>query len=192
MCLHLADVQQEHSISTLGKVLSVTVRWETAVGKSSSSYHTVVFELCFCQFFEKINPAWMNYTCDWKVRVMLWKWSIKLCAVCNVSTHFWMSQPCFPGLISSEDRVDCRLCPPGFSCDPATGTPSLCPPGQHSPEGVLKCLTCPVDSICTSGFPIKVTIAEDYFNYWPYNFLICSVACVLFLCDSVGLESSPT
>ncbi|KAI4815467.1 hypothetical protein KUCAC02_005611 [Chaenocephalus aceratus] len=64
-------------------------------------------------------------------------------------------KPCFPGLISSEDRVDCRLCPAGFSCDPVNGTLSLCPPGQHSPEGVLQCLTCPVDSVCTSGFPIR-------------------------------------
>ncbi|KAF3847745.1 hypothetical protein F7725_020773 [Dissostichus mawsoni] len=58
-------------------------------------------------------------------------------------------------MISSEDRVDCRLCPAGFSCDPVNGTLSLCPPGQHSPEGVLQCLTCPVDSVCTSGFPIR-------------------------------------
>ncbi|XP_060901721.1 signal peptide, CUB and EGF-like domain-containing protein 3 [Labrus mixtus] len=64
-------------------------------------------------------------------------------------------KPCFPGLISSEDRVDCSLCPAGFTCDPTLGTLSLCPPGQHSPEGVLQCLTCPVDSICTSGFPLK-------------------------------------
>ncbi|XP_033971267.1 zonadhesin-like [Trematomus bernacchii] len=64
-------------------------------------------------------------------------------------------KPCFPGLISSEYRVDCRLCPAGFSCDPVNGTLSLCPPGQHSPEGVLQCLTCPVDSVCTSGFPIR-------------------------------------
>lgn len=53
--------------------------------------------------------------------------------------------------------MDCRLCPAGFQCDPVNGTLSLCPPGQHSPEGVLKCLSCPVDSICTSGFPIKVS-----------------------------------
>ncbi|XP_056906306.1 multiple epidermal growth factor-like domains protein 11 [Takifugu flavidus] len=64
-------------------------------------------------------------------------------------------KPCFPGLISSEDKVDCRLCPAGFQCDPATGTLSLCPSGQYSPEGVLKCLSCPVDSVCPSGFPIK-------------------------------------
>ncbi|KAM8904697.1 uncharacterized protein AB9W97_008232 isoform 6-T6 [Spinachia spinachia] len=62
-------------------------------------------------------------------------------------------KPCFPGLISSEDRVDCRLCPAGFSCDLAHWTLSLCLPGQYSPEGVLKCLTCPVDSVCTSGYP---------------------------------------
>lgn len=67
-----------------------------------------------------------------------------------------MLQPCFPGLISTEDRVDCRLCPAGFSCDPANETLSICPPGQHSPEGILQCLTCPVDSVCTSGFPHKV------------------------------------
>lgn len=67
-----------------------------------------------------------------------------------------MLQPCFPGLISSEDRADCRLCPAGFTCDPTLGTLSLCPSGQHSPEGVLQCLACPVDSICTSGFPLKV------------------------------------
>ncbi|CAB1443711.1 unnamed protein product [Pleuronectes platessa] len=59
------------------------------------------------------------------------------------------------GLISSEDKVDCRLCPAGFSCDPANGTLFLCPPGQHSPEGGLQCLACPVDSVCTSGFPHK-------------------------------------
>ncbi|KAK5868621.1 hypothetical protein PBY51_009620 [Eleginops maclovinus] len=64
-------------------------------------------------------------------------------------------KPCFPGLISSVDRVDCRLCPAGFSCDPFNGTLYLCPPGQHSPEGVLQCLTCPVDSVCTSGFPSR-------------------------------------
>lgn len=71
-------------------------------------------------------------------------------------------QPCFPGLISSEDRVDCRLCPAGFSCDPDDGTLFFCPPGQHSPEGVPQCLTCPVDSVCNSGFPHKVTMAADF------------------------------
>ncbi|MEQ2279189.1 hypothetical protein AMECASPLE_006848 [Ameca splendens] len=64
-------------------------------------------------------------------------------------------KPCFPGLISSEDRVDCRLCPAGFSCDAANGTLYLCPAGQHSPEGVLQCLTCPFDSVCTFGLPYK-------------------------------------
>uniref|UniRef100_A0A3Q3IVN5 Uncharacterized protein n=1 Tax=Monopterus albus TaxID=43700 RepID=A0A3Q3IVN5_MONAL len=52
--------------------------------------------------------------------------------------------------------VDCRLCPEGFSCDPAIGTLFLCPPGQHSPEGILHCLACPVDSVCTFGFPFKL------------------------------------
>ncbi|XP_038155551.1 uncharacterized protein LOC119792815 [Cyprinodon tularosa] len=64
-------------------------------------------------------------------------------------------KPCFSGLISSEDRVDCRLCPAGFSCDLANGTLYLCPAGQHSPEGVLQCLTCPFDSVCTFGLPYK-------------------------------------
>ncbi|XP_053728235.1 multiple epidermal growth factor-like domains protein 10 [Synchiropus splendidus] len=59
------------------------------------------------------------------------------------------------GLISSEDKVQCRLCPAGFSCQPDTGSLSLCPPGKHSPEGILQCLTCPVDSVCTSGFAHK-------------------------------------
>lgn len=76
-----------------------------------------------------------------------------------------MWQTCFPGLISTEDRVDCRLCPAGFSCDAANGTLSLCPPGQHSPEGILQCLTCPIDSICVSGFPQKVIITANYFNF---------------------------
>lgn len=84
---------------------------------------------------------------------------VLLSSCCLYSFHFCMFQPCFPGLISSVDRVDCRLCPAGFSCDPANGTFSLCPLGQHSPEGVLQCLACPVDSVCTSGFPHKVTMA---------------------------------
>ncbi|XP_055369802.1 uncharacterized protein si:ch211-286b4.4 [Betta splendens] len=70
-------------------------------------------------------------------------------------SHISDCKPCLPGLISTEDRVDCRLCPAGFSCDAANGTLSLCPPGEHSPEGLLQCLTCPIDSICTSGFPHK-------------------------------------
>ena len=75
-----------------------------------------------------------------------------------------MLQSCLPGLVSSEDRVDCRLCPAGFSCDQVDGTLSLCPPGQHSPEGVLQCLTCPVDSICTFGFRLKVRMAAGRIN----------------------------
>lgn len=194
MYLHLIDVQQEHSTSTQGKALSVTVRWETAVGKNSPSYNTVVLKLLISldilfshesdinTFFttniltclsRKSNAAIINYTCVWKVKVsavkrvystmLLYDRLYRRC--CTVCTHFWMSQPCFPGLVSSEDRVDCRLCPAGFSCDPANGTLSLCPPGQYSPEGVRKCLTCPVDSICTSGFPIKVTITAEYLKY---------------------------
>lgn len=69
-----------------------------------------------------------------------------------------MLQPCFPGLISSEDGVDCKLCPAGFSCDTATGALYLCPAGQYSPEGVLQCLSCPADYVCTAGFPHKVWI----------------------------------
>ncbi|KAF6736840.1 hypothetical protein FQA47_014055 [Oryzias melastigma] len=64
-------------------------------------------------------------------------------------------KPCFPGLISSEDGVDCKLCPAGFSCDTATGALYLCPAGQYSPEGVLQCLSCPADYVCTAGFPHK-------------------------------------
>ena len=79
-------------------------------------------------------------------------------SLCSLIIHFFILQPCFPGLISSEDRVDCRLCPAGFSCDLATGVLYLCPAGQYSPEGVLQCQKCPVDSVCKSGFPYKVII----------------------------------
>lgn len=122
-----------------------------------------------CVFSNFVSPS-----SPWKSKVV-WKRSLQMCLIqcdrqyrpcCTAWTYFWMSQPCFPGLISSEDRGGCRLCPAGFSCDPADGTFSLCPPGQHSPEGALRCLPCPVDSVCTSGFPIRVNGAE-YFNYKP-------------------------
>ncbi|XP_014845642.1 PREDICTED: uncharacterized protein LOC106919650 isoform X3 [Poecilia mexicana] len=70
-------------------------------------------------------------------------------------------KPCIPGLISSEDRVDCRLCPAGFSCDVTNGTLYLCPAGQHSPEGVLQCLTCPFDSVCKFGLPYKCAPGKE-------------------------------
>lgn len=93
------------------------------------------------------------------------------------SFHLCMLQPCFPGLISSEDRVDCKLCPAGFSCDLGNGTLSLCPTGQHSPEGVLQCLSCPVDSVCTSGFPQRVSLASRLSQFEMR--LLCPVLYVL-------------
>ncbi len=115
----------------------------------------------------------ISFTCVWQVQMsavqnVCFTVSIQYVSL-SVFAHFCVLQPCFPGLISSEDRVDCRLCPAGFSCDPPHGTLSLCPPGRHSPEGVLQCLTCPVDSVCTSGFPFKVAIKSRLYQFQYFS-----------------------
>ncbi|KAI4904543.1 hypothetical protein NFI96_029611 [Prochilodus magdalenae] len=65
---------------------------------------------------------------------------------------------CPPGLFSTEDGVDCRLCPTGFSCD---GDLTACQSGQYSPEGHLQCLPCPFGYVCLNGFQIKCEPGEE-------------------------------
>ena len=91
----------------------------------------------------------------------------------NVSDVVSGAQACPPGLVSAEDRVDCRLCPAGFSCDPDQGVLlSVCPTGQHSPQGVLHCLPCPLGSICSTGYPQKVGETEAIQITDPYALYI--------------------
>lgn len=226
MCLHLTDVQRGHSTSTQGKAPLVTVRYEM--------FYLWLFSECSVMShfqnkhfdFDRVKKKKGSIAATIKTCVSRKIWEKRCFHLCftlcgrwycsSVCTYFWSLQPCFPGLISSEDRVDCRLCPAGFSCDPANGTLSICPPGQHSPEGILKCLTCPVDSVCTSGFPVKVEQQRMQLQNVLYeNCLVCQCkwlgkcasvlnfllaiffflpCCFIYVrCvpDSVGLASSP-
>nr|XP_057935999.1 SCO-spondin isoform X4 [Doryrhamphus excisus] len=66
------------------------------------------------------------------------------------------------------------------------GSLLLCPPGRHSPEGVLHCLPCPMDSICTFGFAHKCGPGEEpnsdhtECNVCPPGFYssVCTIHCL--------------
>ncbi|KAK1786529.1 hypothetical protein P4O66_017651 [Electrophorus voltai] len=75
---------------------------------------------------------------------------------CNLSRV----TPCPPGLISTDDGVDCRLCPAGFSCEAVALT--ACRNGQYSPEGHTQCLPCPFGFVCVDGFQKKAVMASRF------------------------------
>ncbi|TSQ58043.1 Sodium channel subunit beta-3 [Bagarius yarrelli] len=91
----------------------------------------------------------------------MYRW-FALLLFCQVwNKHLRIQNILVSGLISTEDGVDCRLCPAGYSCDKSTGVLRACQNGQYSPEGHTQCLPCSFGFICKDGFQKKCGPGEE-------------------------------
>lgn len=90
----------------------------------------------------------------------------------------YLLKPCASGLVSTDDRVGCKLCPAGFSYDSASGNLTACHSGQYSPEGLTRCLPCPFGFVCIDGFQMKVHKLIGLFVLHKISFRVSCCECV--------------